>query len=305
MREGERRYREVQTELAHANRVATMGQLAASIAHEVNQPIAATVTNAQAAKRWLNLPRPNLDEVGLALGRIVKDANRAADVLGRIRQLIRKAPPGKERVDINAAIREVVELTGGEARKSHARVETQLARDLPAIEGERVALQQVLLNLIVNAIEATLGVSEGRTAPADRHGLYGRWLRPRHRAGLRSGLWRHEPRQHLRALLYHQAHGPGHGVVHLPLDHRRARRPIVGQRERAARRRYPLHGARAVNRQAAATIIVRLPIPPHAGSGSRCAATTPSFVHRDPARNPCEPENRAGRARACWHQTLS
>jgi len=152
----------VQTELAHANRVATMGQLAASIAHEVNQPIAATVTNAQAATRWLNLPRPDLDEVGFALTRIVKDANRAADVLGRIRQLIRKAPRGKELVDINAAIREVVELTGGEARKSRARVETQLAHDLPLIEGERVALQQVLLNLIVNAIEAMLGVDGER-----------------------------------------------------------------------------------------------------------------------------------------------
>ncbi|SFC44294.1 PAS domain S-box-containing protein [Cupriavidus sp. OV038] len=162
VREGERRYREVQTELAHANRVATMGQLAASIAHEVNQPIAATVTNAQAATRWLNLPRPDLDEVGFALTRIVKDANRAADVLGRIRQLIRKAPRGKELVDINAAIREVVELTGGEARKSRARVETQLAHDLPLIEGERVALQQVLLNLIVNAIEAMLGVDGER-----------------------------------------------------------------------------------------------------------------------------------------------
>src|SRR6202035_25240 len=88
-RESERRYREVQMELAHANRVATMGQLTASIAHEVNQPIAATVTNAEAALRWLGVP--DLDEVRQALGRIVREGKRAGDVLGRIRGLIQKA----------------------------------------------------------------------------------------------------------------------------------------------------------------------------------------------------------------------
>ncbi|WP_353189737.1 AAA family ATPase [Pandoraea pnomenusa] len=154
IRETERRYREVQTEMAHANRVATMGQLAASIAHEVNQPIAATVTNAQAAQRWLNLQKPNIDEADLALTRIVKDTNRAADVLGRIRQLIRKAPPKKEKVDINAAILEVIELTQCEARKSGSEVEIQLAEAVPCVEGDRVELQQVLLNLILNALEA-------------------------------------------------------------------------------------------------------------------------------------------------------
>ncbi|WP_353189753.1 AAA family ATPase [Pandoraea pnomenusa] len=154
IRETERRYREVQTEVAHANRVATMGQLAASIAHEVNQPIAATVTNAHAALRWLHLQPPGIDEVNLALNRIVRDANRAADVLGRIRQLIRKAPPRKEPVDINEAIREVIELTQGEAKKNGATVATALAEGLPCIEGDRVELQQVFLNLIINALEA-------------------------------------------------------------------------------------------------------------------------------------------------------
>ncbi|WP_041682067.1 AAA family ATPase [Cupriavidus sp. DF5525] len=161
VRESERRYREVQTELAHANRVATMGQLTASIAHEVNQPIAATVTNAQAALRWLSAQPPNVEEVGQVLGRIIKDANRAGDVLGRIRELIRKTPPRKESVDINAAIREVIELTRGEATKSGAAVQTQLADGLPCIEGDRVGLQQVLLNLTINALEAMRGVSDG------------------------------------------------------------------------------------------------------------------------------------------------
>ncbi|WP_455282641.1 trifunctional serine/threonine-protein kinase/ATP-binding protein/sensor histidine kinase [Cupriavidus necator] len=161
VRESERRYRDVQTELAHANRVATMGQLTASIAHEVNQPIAATVTNAQAALRWLSAQPPDIDEVGQVLGRIIKDANRAGDVLGRIRQLIRKTPPRKEPVDLNAAIREVIELTRGEIMKSGASVQMQLADDLPCIDGDRVELQQVLLNLIINALEAMSGVSDG------------------------------------------------------------------------------------------------------------------------------------------------
>ncbi|WP_429574130.1 PAS domain-containing sensor histidine kinase [Paraburkholderia sp. UCT70] len=160
-RESERRYREVQTELAHANRVATMGQLAASIAHEVNQPIAATVTNAQAGLQWLSSQPPHVEEVRQALDRIMKDANRAGDVIGRIRALIKKAPPRKDRVDINEAIREVLELTRGAANKSDASVQTQLADGLPLIEGDRVELQQVLLNLVINAIEAMSGVSDG------------------------------------------------------------------------------------------------------------------------------------------------
>ncbi|RZT36894.1 trifunctional serine/threonine-protein kinase/ATP-binding protein/sensor histidine kinase [Cupriavidus agavae] len=160
VRESERRHREMQTELAHANRVATMGQLAASIAHEVNQPIAATVTNAQAALRWLNMEPPDIGEAGAALGRIVKDANRAGDVLGRIRQMIRKAPPRKEAVDINGAVREVIELTAAAAAKGGATVHARLAEGLPSVHGDRVALQQVLMNLMVNAVEA-MGVTAG------------------------------------------------------------------------------------------------------------------------------------------------
>ncbi|MGF6200024.1 PAS domain S-box-containing protein [Pseudomonas laurylsulfatiphila] len=161
VRDGERRYREVQTELAHANRVATMGQLAASIAHEVNQPIAATVTNANAALRWLDAQPPELGEVGQGLGRIIKDANRAADVLGRIRELIRKTPPQKQPVDVNAAVREMVEFTRCEAVKHGAVVRTRLADGLPQVNADRVELQQVLLNLIINALEAMGGVPDG------------------------------------------------------------------------------------------------------------------------------------------------
>src|SRR5208337_3357440 len=154
LRDSEGRYRETQMQLAHANRVATMGQLTASIAHEVNQPIAATVTNAQAALRWLGALPPNLHEAQQALGRIVRVGNRAGTVVGRIRNHIKKAPLSDERLDINAAIREVIELTGNEATKNSVLVQTDLAEGLPLVQGDRVELQQVILNLIVNALEA-------------------------------------------------------------------------------------------------------------------------------------------------------
>ena len=160
-RDGERRYREMQMELAHANRVATMGQLTASIAHEVKQPIAATVSNAQAALRWLGRQPPDLEEVRQALAHIVQDGKRAGDVAGRIRDLIKKAPPREDRFEINGAVREVIELTRGEAAKNGVWVRTELADGLPFIQGDRVQLQQVMLNLIINAVEAMSDVSGG------------------------------------------------------------------------------------------------------------------------------------------------
>ena len=163
-RENERRYRETQAELAHANRLATMGHLTASIAHEVNQPIAAAVTNANAALRWLSAERPDVEEVRQALRRIVENGNRAGEVVGRIRALVKKAPPRKDAVSINAAIREVVALTHGEAAKNRVSVRTQFADGVPLIECDRVQLQQVILNLIVNAIEAMSGSNH---APRD------------------------------------------------------------------------------------------------------------------------------------------
>jgi PAS domain S-box-containing protein len=158
--ESDRRYREAQMVLEHANRVATMGQLTATIAHEVNQPIAATLTNAQAALRWLGAQSPNLEEVRQALDCIVKDTDRAGEVIGRIRALIRKAPRRKDSVDINEAVHEVVELTRGEMVKNSVSVHTNLADGLPLIEGDRVQLQQVILNLILNAVQAMGAVAD-------------------------------------------------------------------------------------------------------------------------------------------------
>jgi C4-dicarboxylate-specific signal transduction histidine kinase len=157
----ERQQGQLQTELAHANRVATLGQLSASIAHEVKQPICAVSANAQAALRFLNRRPPELEEVRQTLADIVKDNHRAGDVIGRISDLIKKAPPKKDRLDINGAIREVIELTHGEAVKNGVSVQADLAEGLPLIEGDRVQLQQVMLNLIVNGIQAMSDVAEG------------------------------------------------------------------------------------------------------------------------------------------------
>jgi predicted ATPase/signal transduction histidine kinase len=163
-RENERRYREVQSELAHANRVATMGLLTASIAHEVNQPIAASAINANAGLRWLSVEPPNLEEARHAFERVAENANRAGEVIGRIRALIQKAPPRRDGVSISDAIREVVALTHGEAAKNGVSQRTQLAEGLPIIAGDLVQLQQVILNLIINAIEAMHSADE---APRD------------------------------------------------------------------------------------------------------------------------------------------
>jgi len=160
-RESERRYREVQMELAHANRVATMGQLSASIAHEVNQPIGAAITYADAALRWLGANPPNLEEVREALGLVLESGVRAGEVIDRIRALAKKAPPRKDSLEINEVILEVIGLTSREMERNGISAQTQLAESLPAIQGDRVQLQQVIVNLLMNAIEAMSGMSEG------------------------------------------------------------------------------------------------------------------------------------------------
>ena len=157
----ERQYREMQSELAHANRVATMGQLTASIAHEIKQPIATARNNARAALNFFDKSPPDVAELREALTCIVSDTDRAGDVVDRIGSLIKKAPPRKEVVDLNAAILEVTALTHGEAVKTGVTVGTQLAGDLPRIRCDRVQLQQVMLNLIVNAIQSMSGVEDG------------------------------------------------------------------------------------------------------------------------------------------------
>ena len=160
-RRAEEALRAMQAELAHANRVTTMGELSASIAHEVNQPIAATVTNAQAALRWLRAQPPDLDEVRASLSRIVEDGKRAGNVISGIRALINKVPPRKDRFDLNEAILEMIALTRSEVFKHGILLRTELAPGLPGVDGDRTQLQQVILNLVLNAIEAMGGIDAG------------------------------------------------------------------------------------------------------------------------------------------------
>jgi PAS domain S-box-containing protein len=175
--ESERRYREAQMELAHANRVAVMGQLTASIAHEVSQPTTAVIASAQAALHWLDHRPPGLNQVRQALGRILQNGMRASEVIGRIRDLIKKKPPRKYRLAINPVLHEVIELTRTEAARNGVSVRTAFAQQLPDVVGDRVELQQVAVNLILNAIEAMSGMTQGErellisTAKADGDGI--------------------------------------------------------------------------------------------------------------------------------------
>jgi PAS domain S-box-containing protein len=162
-RRAEEDLRKVQAELAHVARVTTMGELAASIAHEVNQPITGVLTNGNACLRWLAKVEENsinLTEVRASVGRILRDGKRAGDVIGRIRALFKKAEAAKERLDLNEAIREVIALSRSEMSSHRIVLQLELAPDLVPVIGDRVQLQQVVLNLILNAIEAMIMVED-------------------------------------------------------------------------------------------------------------------------------------------------
>jgi len=135
--------------------------LAASIAHEVNQPLAGILTNANASLRWLLRDSPNITEACEAIRRIIRDGSRAGDVITRIRALYKKASAAREPVDINQIIQEVLILTQSELQKKRISLRTQFANDLPVVLGDKIQLQQVILNLVLNGIEAMSGVADG------------------------------------------------------------------------------------------------------------------------------------------------
>jgi two-component system, LuxR family, sensor kinase FixL len=151
---------ETQAELTRVSRLTTMGELAASIAHEVNQPLTGITSTGNACLRLLANQNLDLQVLRRALEEIVADGTRASAVIARIRASIKKTPPEKQALDINEVIQEVLQLAGHELRKNHIFVESQLAKTLPLVPADRVQLQQVLLNLIINSIEAMAGVTD-------------------------------------------------------------------------------------------------------------------------------------------------
>lgn len=168
--------RQAQANLAHANRVMLVGEMTASITHEINQPLTGVVANAGTCSRYLAAETPNLEEARQYLGRIISDGKRAAQVIDRIRGLVKKVPPRRDRVDVNEAIREVIALAQNELQASSVQVRISLSNGLPLVPADRIQLQQVILNLIVNAIEAMnevddrpreLALSTGQSEPSD------------------------------------------------------------------------------------------------------------------------------------------
>ena len=153
--------RQLESDLAHMNRLSVMGELTASLAHEITQPISSARNNARAAQNFLDMQPPDLGEVREALSCVVGDADRAGDIVDRIRDQIKKAPPRKRRFDLNKAINEVIVLARSEITKNGVSVQTRLTQGLAPVQGDRVQLQQVILNLVLNAVEAMSAVEAG------------------------------------------------------------------------------------------------------------------------------------------------
>jgi PAS domain S-box-containing protein len=160
LKQTERSLQEAKAELIRVTRIATMGELTASIAHEINQPLAAVVTNGSASLHWLAMQPPNLYEVREAITRAIREANRASDVIRSIRAMLRKTSPKTESLDVNEAIRDVLRLTNSELLAGGVMLRSELADDVPAVLADRIQLQQVMLNLIMNSIESMSSITD-------------------------------------------------------------------------------------------------------------------------------------------------
>ena len=203
--------RQAQTDLAHVSRLTTMGEFTASLAHEVKQPIAAAVTDANTCVRWIARDEPDLKEAREAAWRIVEDAKRAAEIINRVHLLFKKGTPQRELVDVNEVAREMIVLLGDEASRHSVSVRTELAEDLPHVIGDRVQLQQVLMNLIMNGVDAMHDVDQPReliikSQPAENNEL----LLSVSDTGV--GLPRHHADQIFNAFFTTKTHGTGMGL---------------------------------------------------------------------------------------------
>jgi len=206
-----------QAELAHVTRVATLGEMTASIAHEINQPLGAIANSASACLRWLDAQK--LEEARRSASRVISESHRASEIIGRLRALIKKAPPRKDWLDVNETIHEVIALADSEVQRNGVALEIQLSDDLPLILADRIQLQQVILNLMMNAMEAMSGVGNGPRELLIRSGTDESQGVLVSVPGFGVGAGSEEPRSSLRCLLYDQAAGFGYGARDQPLAH--------------------------------------------------------------------------------------
>jgi signal transduction histidine kinase len=202
--------RQAQSDLARVSRVTTMGELTASLAHEVNQPIAAAVTDANTCLRWLSRDQPDMEEARQAASRVVKDATRAAEIISRVRMLFKKGAPQREVVDINEIIREMITLMHCEMTRHSISVRTDLGEHIPPIMGDRVQLQQVLMNLMINGIDAMKDVDGARQLAIASQRENGQLRVSVSDTGV--GLPRQQADQIFKAFFTTKAHGTGMGL---------------------------------------------------------------------------------------------
>ena len=243
LRESERRYREAQMALAHANRVTTMGELAASIAHEANQPLAGVVANAEAGLRWLNRGTPDLDAARRSLEWIIDDGNRASEVIRRVRALAKKTEIEQVPLDVNDVVREVMALVQRELTSHRVSLRMELAPALPMILGDRVQLQQVMINLVMNGIEAMQSVTDRprelviRSRQDEPH----RVLVSVTDCGV--GISAENADRLFNAFFTTKSSGMGMGLLDLPFNHGRPWWPDLGHGKRTPRCHVSVHPA--------------------------------------------------------------
>ena len=239
-RKAEKALRQAQTELAHVTRVTMLGELTASIVHEVNQPLASIATNGDAALRFIERDEPDIAEVQDAIGDMIKDCRRATEIIQRVRALCRKSDPHLVSLDLNELIEDTIRLVQRELRDQGITLQKDLCTAIPAVRGDRVEIQQVLINLVMNGMEAMAAVDRTRPQSPDPISP-GRRSGSGCRAGCRHRDRRSEHRSAVQLVLHDQAQWARNGTFDLPLDHRSTRRETMGLAECRSRRHLPVH----------------------------------------------------------------
>ena len=243
LRASEQRLLDAQMELAHVTRVTTLGELTASIAHEVNQPLAAVIANAEACLRWLDRETPDLDAARRSVEWIIDDGNRASEVIRRVRALAKKTDIEKVPLDVNDVVKEVIALVQRELISHQVSLRMELAPALPMILGDRVQLQQVIINLVMNGIEAMQSVTDRPRELVIRSRPGRATTSARKCDGLRRRDLRRECGPAVQRLLHHQIQRHGYGTFDLPFDHGSPRWPAVGHGKRTPRCHVSVHPA--------------------------------------------------------------